>query len=132
MLRRFLMKSTVSYKMLLIVCFLVIVNLSYFNLQASTSYVKVVLKNGEAKKLEYNSFTFNWILPIRLTRMETCDVFELNKDEFDEIYIVDELYNECGKKHDWEVNVILKNDDSILGFFDVSEYRITGRLFDTG
>jgi hypothetical protein len=118
--------------MLLIVCFLVIANFSYFNLQASTPFVKVVLKNGETKKLEYSSFTFNWILPIRLTNQESCDKIEITKDQLDEVFIVDELYNECDGKDDWEVMVYLKDKSEVLGFFIVSQPVVKGKLYKTG
>jgi hypothetical protein len=118
--------------MLFIVFLLVIVNFNYFNLQASTSYVKVVLRNGETKKFEYSSFTFNWILPIRLTNQESCDTVEITKDQLDEVFIMEDLYNECEGKDDWEVMVYLKDKNEILGFFIVSQHEVKGRLYETG
>jgi hypothetical protein len=99
---------------------------------AEDPYVMVKLRNGAAHKFDYHTFTFNWIQPIRLIDQETCEVIEIDREQIDEIFIVDQVYNECGDKDDWEVMVYLKDNRELLGFLEVSEYTVKGVSYETG
>jgi hypothetical protein len=99
---------------------------------SGTPYVLVILKNKERVKLEYESFTFNWELPIIVKSQETCDNTEITKDQLDEIYVISEFYNNCDDKDDWEVDVYLKDGRQILGYLKVTEYNVKGNHYATG
>jgi len=95
-------------------------------------YVKVLLKNGSIEKFDYESFTFNWIYPITIKDQEMCESHEITKDDIDEVYIINEFYNNCDNKDDWEVDVYLVNKRQILGFFNVNDFSVRGKLLETG
>lgn len=109
---------------------------SFFNLflqaERVSPFVLVTLKKGGTQKFEYESFTFNWILPITIKSQETCEEFEIRKDDIDEIYIINEFYNNCDDKDDWEVDVYLVDKRQILGFLNITEYAVKGRLYLSG
>jgi hypothetical protein len=109
---------------------------SFFSLflqaERVSSFALVTLKNGGKQKFEYESFTLNWTLPITIKSQETCEEFEIRKDDIDEIYIINEFYNNCDDKDDWEVDVYLVDKRQILGFLNITEYAVRGRLYLSG
>lgn len=109
---------------------------SFFNLflqaERVSPYVLVTLKKGGTQKFEYESFTLNWTLPITIKSQETCEEFEIRKDDIDEIYVINEFYNNCDNKDDWEVDVYLVDKRQILGFLNMTEYAARGRLYLSG
>ncbi len=100
--------------------------------EAGTPYVMLQLRDGNLVKFDYPSFAFNWIYPITLKSQITCETFEITKEDIDEVYVKSEFYNNCDEKDDWEVNVYLTNGEEVLGFFKLSDYTVTGKLFASG
>jgi hypothetical protein len=90
-------------------------------------YVEVIQKNGKIQKLEFDTFTMGWILPITLRDQVTREEIQIKKDEFDELFIIDQFSNGWEEdKEDWGIAVYLIDGREMVGFFHVSEHVVKG------
>ena len=95
--------------------------------------MEVTQKDGKIEKLEYETFTMSWILPITLRTYRDREDIELKKEDFDEIYIAGDFSSGWEKnKEDLGIMVYLVDKREMLGFFHVSEHVVKGISSITG
>lgn len=129
------MQQSLLGKILVVVGVFLFLCLNLAGIDAQTTYVKYVevsLQNGGVERLDYDTFTFSWILPITITEPVACDATELAKENIAEIYMVGEFSNGCANKDDYEVKVYLTDNSVKLGFFNVSEFTVKGHKYNSG
>ena len=96
-------------------------------------YVKVTQRDGKIEKLDYDTFTMSWILPITLRTHLAREDVQLKKEDIDEIYITIKFPNGWDEdKEDWLLKVFLVDDIEWSGFFHVSRHVVKGISITTG
>jgi hypothetical protein len=96
-------------------------------------YVEVTQSDGKIEKLDYDTFTMSWILPITLRTHFAREDVQLKKEDIDEIYITIQYPHGWDEdKEDWLVKVFLVNDIEWSGFLHVSQYMVKGISSTTG
>ena len=112
---------------------------SFVNLLADQSsvktvkYVEVTQMDGKIEKLDYDTFTMSWILPITLRTHFAREDVQLKKEDIDEIYITIQYPHGWDEdKEDWLVKVFLVDDIEWIGFLHVSQYMVKGISSTTG
>jgi hypothetical protein len=96
-------------------------------------YVEVTQRDGKIEKLDYETFTMSWILPINFRTFHGRDDIQLKKEDIDEIYIASQFPSGWDEdKEGWLVKVIMVEDIEWLGFFHVSQHVVKGMSITTG
>jgi hypothetical protein len=101
----------------------------------SGKYITVTLKDGTKEKFEYDSFSIPWIVP-RVKDEFTCEEYDFNPAEVEEILILNENLNSCDEKEEWLFDVYFREDGGnvkrpLRGFIEVTEYEVRGKLYNT-
>ena len=116
---------------------MIIGSIGYFGTAAGTagepqSSVRVTLQSGEVVNFEYASFDFDWIPPSRIKEPMSCQEYEINKENIDEVYVSGEFDNICENKKDWQVIVKLTDETVYRGFLHVANFAVKGIVAETG
>jgi hypothetical protein len=110
-----------------------LVSVSNSPLLGEEKYVTVVLRDDTILKFDYDSFTMNWVVP-QIKDELTCELFDFNPLEVDEIQMLTIGEDFCDKRDNWLFDLSFKDlgKPSIQGFIEVTEENVKGRLSGTG
>lgn len=131
------MKKNVSIKrlkFLLCVTLFTVLTISLFTSAYLTadeggSHVLVVLKDKQVIKLDYHTFSFNWLVP-QVIDFLSCRAYGFEKEDLVTVQVIDKKENLCDGSGDdqWTFEVTLKSrgDSTLLGFIPLSGEEVAG------